>query len=570
MFFREKEKHMLITRFNKMIRNKTLWWFFAITVSVTFVWAYSDMSESGGGCSDRMPNAAGKMFGQEISQRELESAMTFAVRMRNYHNQPQSRIRMIRREGWKRIAALKTAEKLGISATIDEMTASISRDPTFQVNGAFNKDRYTTVIQSQMQVPVETFEEFLRQEIILQKLGSMLESCVWTSPSELNQRLTRITDIFTLKYAVMKQDKNTPVSVSEDDAGKYFEKNIEQFRIPDRINVKFVSFPLSNYFASADVSEKDVSQYYTNNIEKYTVSGTNGHSVTPFEKVKDEIASSMKKEKAVDAARNDAARLVTALIPNRTGKAPTFEEAATRNGLSISTSAFFSLKEQVPGMKVDGDFNRAAFDLDASDPERYFSDSVTGEDAVYVLAVSDKQKTHLPEFSQVKDKALSAAKSEADRDAFAKKCETVRNSAAKSVKSGKTFEDAFKDSGATISSNITFSAYEAASSPFENFDIILPKIMSMAKGEITEPIESDDGLIIAYVADRKSGTPTSAEMLRPEMIGAIDRSLTGAVYEDWKEYTLAKSGFVDSSAPAPDESESSEEPSAQESKQTAK
>jgi hypothetical protein len=103
---------------------------------------------------------------------------------------------------------------------------------------------------------------------------------------------------------------------------------------------------------------------------------------------------------------------------------------------------------------------------------------------------------------------------------------------------------------------MTFSAYEAASSPFEYFDVILPKIMSMTKNDVTEPLEINDGMIIVYVADRKPGTSGSAEMLRPEMIGAIDRSLMTAVYEDWKEYLLTKAGFVDRAAPASSEEDS--------------
>ncbi|OGV61208.1 MAG: hypothetical protein A2283_07670 [Lentisphaerae bacterium RIFOXYA12_FULL_48_11] len=537
---------MLITKFNKMIRNKTLWWFFAIIVSVSFIWAYSDYEQSGGGCSGKLPDAVGKLYEKEISARELDRAMFNSMRLRNFNTQSAENKKIIRHEAWKRLAALQMAEKLGISATINELTSAIGRDPTFQENGSFSKDRYRTIIESQMQVPVQQFEDFLREEIILQKLGSTLESCVWTSPEELNQRLTRITDQITIQYASFNLETNAPsITVSKDEVRKYFETNIEDFRVPDRINVKYIKIPISDYLAKVNVADKEAKQYYTNNMDRFTSSDTNNPAAKPFEEVKEEIVTELKQKKAMTEATDSAARFVAMLIPDQKGKAPTFNDAAKKKGYSILTSDFFSLREDVPNMKVDRDFNKAAFDLDPTDPERYFSDPISSDDAVYVLATGDKEKNHLPEFSSVEEKATAMAKKEASVKAFEKKCKEARESAAKAVKEGQKFEDAVKKFGATVSTNMSFSAYEAASNPFEYLDIILPKVMQMSKGELSETLDTDNGMIIVHVADKKSGLSSTAEAIRPEMMNAIDRSLTMAVYDDWKEYNLIKAGFVD-------------------------
>jgi len=537
---------MLITKFNKMIRNKTLWWFFAIIVSVSFIWAYSDYQQSGGGCSNKIPDAVGKLNEKEISARELDRAMFNAMRLRNFNTQSAENKKIIRHEAWKRLAALQTAERLGISATINELTSAIGRDPTFQENGSFSKNRYKTIIESQMQVPVQQFEDFLREEIILQKLGSMFESCAWTAPYELNQRLTRITDQITIQYASFEMDTNTTsLTISKDDVQKYFDKNIETFRVPDKINVKYIKIPASNYLTKVDVTEKEAKQYYTNNMDRFTSSDTNNPIAKPFDSVSKEIISELKKQKAMTEAKDSAARFVTMLIPDQKGKAPTFDDAARKNGFTISTSDFFSLREDVPNLKVDRDFNKAAFDLDPTDPERYFSDPVASDDSVYVLAAGDKKKSHLPEFVNVENKATTLAKQEAAEKAFKKKCEEARDLTAKALKEGQKFEDTVKKFGAVVSTNMSFSAYEAASNPFEYLDIILPKIMHMSKGELSDLLDTDNGMIIVHVADKKPGLSSTAEAVRPEMINAIDRSLTMAVYDNWKEYNLVKAGFVD-------------------------
>jgi len=276
----------------------------------------------------------------------------------------------------------------------------------------------------------------------------------------------------------------------------------------------------------------------------------------PFDEVKLEIVTALKQQKATREAEDAAARFTVSLIPDRKGKAPTFEDVAKKSELEVLVSPFFSMREDIPGINVDRDFNRTAFGLDPDDPERYFSDPVTGNDAVYVIASKEKKASHLPSFNDVAEKAMASARSEAQEEAFKKKCNTARDVTIKAVKEGKSFKETMKGFGAEVGTNMTFSAYDAASAPFEYFDIILPKIMSLSKDDISDALETDDGMIIVHVADKKPGDPAAASMLKPEMISAIDRSLTAAVFEDYKSYNLAKAGFVDkTSASATDDDE---------------
>lgn len=567
MFFKRANK-MLITKFNKMIRNKTLWWFFAIAVCISFVGVYSGASKSGG-CESTMPDAVGKLYGKDVSARDLDRSMYYAMRMRSYRDQSPEHTKLIRQEGWKRLAALKTAESLGITATVTEMTEQIGRDPNFQDNGSFSPVKYKAIIENQLHVQPETFEDFLRQEIILQKLGSIMDACVWTAPSELKQRLTRVTDLFSIQCATLDEEKNAPaVTVSKDEAKKYFEKNIEKFRVPEKVRVKIVTFAVSDYLGAVQVADSDAKKYYDDHIEKYTptetnrtVASTNVPVATPFATVKSEIIASLKKEKATQEAKDAAARFVTELIPDRKGKSPTIDEVAAKKNKPVTVSNFFALREDIPGLDVDSDFNRAAFALDATDPEKSFSDPIVGKEAVYVLSAKDRAEAHLPEFNNVDEKAMTAARKDAEHEAFNKKCAEIKTTALKALAAGKSFDAIMKDQGAKVGTNMTFSAYEAASSPFEHFDVILPKIMYMSKGEMSDPLETEEGSIFAYVSDRKSGKIESIELLKPEMISAIDRSLAAATYDDWKSYLLVMAGHTDRQA-IPDDVDSSEEKTA--------
>jgi len=560
--FLEGKQEMLITRFNKMIRNKTLWWFFAIIVSVTFVWAYSDMSKSSGGCGEQKLDSAGKLFGKDITASDLRQAMYFTMQMRDYSSLSQEKVQLIRQEAWKRLASLRHAETLGISASEQELTSVLAQDRFFQdENGTFNKRRYMAFLETK-RIDEGTFAEYLKEEIILRKVGALLNICSWTSPVELSQRLKKITDRFTIQCATLSEKDNTPaVNITRDEARKYFEKNIEKFRVPEKVNVKYVSFPLTNYLAAVQADEKEVSLYYTNNIEKFTSSeGTNAPAAAPFEKVKQEITDLLKRKKALVVAKDTAARFVETLIPDQKGKAPTFEDAAAKNHLDIMTSEFFPLNEEVPKLKVGLMFNRIAFDLDPQDRERYFSDAIEGENAVYVLAANSREKSFLPDFAGAEKEAVSRAKKIAEYEAFLKKASDARNASLDALKAGKKFETVMKEQGAKVGTNMLFSAYDAPSLPSLNLDANLPKIVSLTKGEVSEPLDVEEGVLIVYVADRQPGDSETMELLKPQLIGAIDNSLATAIYDDWKEYILSKAGFVDHTAATPQKPEPADGP----------
>lgn len=554
---------MLITRFNRMIRNKVLWGFFAFAVCVMFIGVYSNT----GGCGyndTAAPDAAGSLFGKSVSLQELRRAEYYTAQMNNTAGLTPEQAQKLTAMAWKRLAALRTAEQYGISVSAEEVAEVIRRDPAFAdtTSGVFSPERYRRTIEALKQIPVQEYEQFVHEEIMLHKLLAVLDAAVWTSPFEARERLSKLTDVFSIQYASFgTNDYAAPVTISEDEARRYFETNKERFKIPDQVSVQFVVFPASNFLDQVQVTDAEVNRYYTNNLEKFTVSeGTNTPYAKPLEKVRDEILSSLKQSKALDLATEKAGRFVELLLPDKKDKSIPLSEAAGKNALNVSTTALFSIREPLTNLNVGLDFNVNAFGLDAADPYRRVSDPVAGKDAVYVMAPLEKKEAHLPEFQDVADKVRQRAAAEAWYDAFIKKGNEIRDSLNKSLGAGKTFTAALKDFKANVSTTLTFTVYEALSDPQENYDVIVPKITTLNKGELTEPLETDSGLIIAYVADRTPGNPVTEEGVRSELLSMLDRSMAQILFEDWKDYLLAKGRMKDNLAPdkAPDSGDASD------------
>src|SRR4051812_21980890 len=82
---------------------------------------------------------------------------------------------------------LQEAERLGLTATDDELMNMIAQVPDFQVNGRFNKDRYIQLLRANRLTPAQ-FEEEQRKQLTNQRLLSILFDAVHISDAELRER----------------------------------------------------------------------------------------------------------------------------------------------------------------------------------------------------------------------------------------------------------------------------------------------------------------------------------------------------------------------------------------------
>ena len=536
---------VLITKFNKMIRNKVLWGIFAVLISISFVFAFSK-----GGCEkDTTTRAAGRIYGEDVSPEELQAARFYELGLQRNVNLPPEAYGYLRERAWQRIAALRTAEQLGITISNTEIAQAIQGDRTFTENGAFNKDRYISIVQRQIGVALGTFEEYVRQELVLQKLERVSDAFVWTSPMELQDRLDALSDPRAAAYVLLSKKEFTPdVEVTNEDAEDYYSANTNMFIVPEKITVRYVSFDITNYLADIEILETNVVEYYNDHIEEYSSTDTNGESVAmPLADVEADILDLLKNEAALEKGTADATELAVALAPGRYTEATPFEEAT--KGLTVSTTEFFALDEDVPGLNVGSEFRQIAFDLEANDPEMYFSDAIAGEDAAYVIAAGERKASHLPEFEEISAEVTPLALTNALEKAYESRVEAVRSSISEALSDGKSFEDAAAEFKLNVSTTAEFTVYGGLPEGSEYADILPMSVMNLEQGEVSEPVPVGDDRLIVYLSSRTISTAGTMEMLRPQLLTSLDRYRAGAAYQNWRQSMLELSGFEDLTKP---------------------
>ena len=130
---------MMISKFHKLIQSKVVWGAFAVLISVAFVGVYTPGAKSRKeAAQDRQANqVAGKLFGEEVSRIEFGRAyqniyVMYTMMLGQAININEEIDVAFRKAAWQRLAALKKAGQLGITATPEQTIEMIQRQPIFQ------------------------------------------------------------------------------------------------------------------------------------------------------------------------------------------------------------------------------------------------------------------------------------------------------------------------------------------------------------------------------------------------------------------------------------------------------
>lgn len=552
---------MFITKFNRLIRSKILWLIFAVVIVFSFV--FWDMSTTGISQAEHQ-NTAGKLDGESISNKEFREAYAHAyfealMRFGDRLQMTDSMREALEEMAWRRIATLKQAEKIKLTASDNEIINTIQNDPTFMDQGRFVPERYqafTSQFLPQLGMSVQFYEQHVKQEIILNKLRFMIAQAVWVSPIDVDNSFSQLYDTFVFSYtAISTNTLDQPVEVTDDEALSFFLENKEKYTIPETMSVKYACFPASDYLPEIEIDDTEIADYYDSNIDDYTLTGTNGLSIpAPIEEVSDEIKNLLSMRAAMDAAYDAASEFEIALAPDRFQAAPSFEETAIKFNLSVTTTKVFTLYETLPDIDAGQEFNMAAFEL-VNRPDEYFSRPVSGQSNIYVLAYNTREDPRIPEFEEVREQAIIDATRAATAKALREKAEDISQTIEDALEEGKTFSDATESLGLEIITTDPFELSSDLEDESEAFYSLIEEVLSRNPGELTEPVVvSDEEILLGYLDSREPADRSVFKSMRADIVRYMKKRRDPLVFSEW-ETSLISDGRLEQQQAAHEQDE---------------
>jgi peptidyl-prolyl cis-trans isomerase D len=285
------------------------------------------------------------------------------------------------------------AQRLGLRVTPEEMTERIKQLlPTVFSGDTWLKDRYATEVQTRTGgMNVSQFEEFLRNQMLLERFHQLVTDGITVSPAEVEQEFRRRNEKVQIEYASIKPEELAPtIHPSDPELAAYFAKNASKYQVPEKRSARYALLDLDKLRARTQVSDDALRAYYNAHLDQYKVENRVHPEHILFKtvgKTDAEIAEIRQKAEEVD---------------KQAKKGANFEELAKKYSEDDATKP----KGGDLGWIVEGqtvpEFQQAAFSL----PKGSVSDLVKTQYGFHIIKVLDRETAHTKSFEEVRDTIL--------------------------------------------------------------------------------------------------------------------------------------------------------------------
>jgi peptidyl-prolyl cis-trans isomerase D len=285
------------------------------------------------------------------------------------------------------------AQRLGLSVTPEEMTDRIKQLlPTVFSGNTWLKDRYATEVQMRTGgMSVSQFEEFLRNQMLLERFQRLVTDGISISPAEIEQEFRRRNEKVQIQYVAIKPEELAlTIHPSDAELSAYFAKNASKYQVLEKRSARYALLDLDKLRARTQIGEDVLRAYYNAHIDQYKVESRVHPEHILFKTIgKTDAEIAEIRQKAEDVLK-------------QAKKGANFEELAKKYSEDDATKP----KGGDLGWIVEGqtvpEFQQAAFNL----PKGSISDLVKTQYGFHIIKVLDRETAHTKSFEEVRDTIL--------------------------------------------------------------------------------------------------------------------------------------------------------------------
>ncbi len=392
------------------IRKHSKWlWVVIITLTViSFIYWGAAPAQRGG--NGRAGGDFGSVYGQKITQQEFVQAFNeFKLfYLFNYGTWPDKKAAMSQKQmdqaTYERLLLVKKADDLGIhvgldvaAAAADKMLRSLGRNGQTVTADEFEKQ----VLQPEG-LTVADFEDFARHDIAIQQLvQSVGSSGALITPQEAaaiyqheHQELASQIIFFSAKNYLPS------VTVAPEAVGQFYTNYLAEYRLPDRVQVSYVAFELSNYPRAGEdgMGEDQFRRAGGRNLFPiWTRRPFLTRKLPP--KPRPKSASTLIRQRALADARAQANDFAGAVFNLEPARAENLATVAKQKGLTVRTTAPFAAETGPQEFAAPEAFTKTAFGLTPDEP---FANPIASTNAIYVIALARQLPSEIPALADIR------------------------------------------------------------------------------------------------------------------------------------------------------------------------
>ena len=244
---------------------------FGLIILVFVFWGVGSLKDRGAG------NVVAIVNGDPITMRDFELAYRNAEEsvQRNNPGIPRDQIRQglgrqVLRDLVSQTVVRQEAARAGITVTPLELRLAVGKVPAFQnASGQFDPESYKRVLQTQRMTPAQ-YEHDMSEDLLRQKLFALVTAAAWHDPAEAQNRYNflreqRVPDyIFIPAAEFMANAKPSDAEVTA-----YYDSHKAEFAIPPKVDVAYIRVAPENLVKPESISDADARKWYEANIDRF-------------------------------------------------------------------------------------------------------------------------------------------------------------------------------------------------------------------------------------------------------------------------------------------------------------
>jgi peptidyl-prolyl cis-trans isomerase D len=450
---------------------------------------------------------------------------------------------LIEREARNRLLLLDQINELNIQVgepAIAQWILDAFRDRT---DKSFRKDSYDQFIKTALPshgLSQTDFERFARHEVAIQHLVTLAGTAGKLVTPQEAEGLFRHENQEVEAQAVFVSSSNYLAQVQIDPSAlaTFYTNQQANYRIPEKVQVTYIKFAASNYFADADqelAKNTNLNQYVEST---YLQRGTNAFMDTnniplTAEAAKMKIRDEIRESVALDEAWKKAVEFDNELFQLKE-KTNALESLAATKGLQTAVTEPFSQLEGPKNLKVPASFGQMASKLTPEDP--YPEQPIRAEDAIYVIAFKQRIPSEVPPLDNIRDRVTQDFKNSKALEMARATGRELHNAITNGVAQGQTFDAVVTQQKATPVSLEPFSRKANTLAAVPNRADV-PQIVNTAfgvqPGKVSEFVPTRSGGFTVYV---KRIVPVSEERIKielPEFTKTLRQSRQYEAFSEW-------------------------------------
>ena len=283
---------------------------------------------------------------------------------------------------------LQKAQELHIEVTNEEVRSAIFSSPLFQRGGVFDDRLYQYFLHSR-RMSSEEMEAVQEKLLTSARLQDLIQDSVKVSDKELYDLYKLQNEKMNVAFLDLNpRDFKRGIKPTRRDLEDYIKDHGSEFRVAEKVQIKYLAFLGRNYAQAAPVTEADVKGYY----EQHEAKRGDRGNIPPLTSVRDRIIQELRESRGLYQAAAEAKKAHDTIYQEEN-----FDAYAAGNRLQINTTNPFPLNSPPPEFSKIPDFAQKVFHLQKEE----ISSVLSNEKGYYVCQVTARKPSHIPALAEI-------------------------------------------------------------------------------------------------------------------------------------------------------------------------